>query len=128
MKRTSLSLKKQNLILGFTHERMESRFLSQFLIGGNPFIEWHYGLKLEDVEPFAKRCADFEVIIIGFEIHPESHHPMIITVFEEFDDEYTNNWYLKAIEKYQKLGIESMIVPYVNVKNETIQKYLSSYE
>lgn len=124
MKFTALANKKICLLFPGEHERRENIFLFRILLLGSPNLVWKHGLHLLDIPVFAERCILFRVRILGFEISPDSPFPLYETCFEDFSKEYDPNWYWKAMEMYNKLGIMEMIRPVIDVEKETLNEHL----
>ncbi len=124
MKLTAMAKKKIHLLFPGEHEKRERLFLHNFLLSGDPALQWGIGLQLSDIPRFAQRCSAFSVQILGFEIHPDSPFQLVESCYEDFTNDYDPDWYLHAMKLYFELGITHMIIPVIDVNDETLKKYL----
>jgi hypothetical protein len=124
MEFTEMAEKKIRLMFPGEREMKEYAFLHEIILKSSNEIKWHFGLSISDIPEFSKRCMQYGVRILGFEIHPDSPYPLQETCYEEYSSEYDPEWYLGAIKLYRNLGIEYMILPVIHVDNETLAKYI----
>ena len=126
MKFTKLALKKLALILPGYREKQEAKFLWHYIIACAPPLNWNHGLNRREAQEYCRRCNEFDVEILGIEISQDSPYPINVFAFEDYKmEKYSWSWIRMPLEELETIGIDSFIVPVVNVPDEILTNYLS---
>lgn len=121
---TEHAKKRMYFLLGMKRERKEVEFRTKYILPGPPKIEWFCGLKRDEISLFAIRCKFYDIRILGFEVSQESKHPLYIVTYEEFSKEYDSNWWNLALNYFEIVGVQNMIIPSIEVPIEILAKYI----
>ncbi|MBL0342913.1 MAG: hypothetical protein IPP71_19795 [Bacteroidetes bacterium] len=117
------ALKRLNLVIGQEKAHREVRFMHQFILYGRYTIAWHYGMHLTDLAIFAERCDNFNIRVLGVELHIEGPYPIHVFAWEDYNIR-NNSWVQNAIKDLEALNVPNFIVPTIEVHESVLNKYL----
>jgi hypothetical protein len=117
------ALKRLNLVIGQEKAHREVRFMHQFILSGRYTIAWHYGMHRKDLALFTERCDNFNIRVLGVELHMEGPYPIHIFTWEDYNTR-DNTWVQKAIKDLESLNVDNFIVPTIEVEESTLNEYL----
>ena len=124
MKILSLATKKLNQMFGQEHEQKESVFKALYLDAWYSIIRNTSGLTLQQSAEFCYCCEKFGIKILGFETAYESRYALNTYAYEEYCDEYSEEWWLRALSDLKRNEILDSLIPYIHIPDTILQSYI----
>ncbi len=124
MKILNLATKKLNLMFGQEHEQREGVFKDVYLSTWYSLIRHTSGLTLQQAAEFCFCCEKFGIRILGFETSYESKYGLYTYAYEQYCDEYTEEWWLRALSDLERNKITDSLIPYIDIPETVINQYI----